>query len=73
MGERKLGDVKNLNKSEYEFLCEELLLNDLEKAILLARIQEKTIVQMSMENNICTTKVSKVIRKIKKKIIKLYK
>lgn len=68
---KELGKLKELNKSEYEFLCEELLLDELEKKILLMRIKNKSIVEMSMENHISTTKASKIIRKIKNKIARM--
>ena len=69
--EKELGNLKELNKSEYEFLCDELLLDELEQKILLMRIKNKSIVEMSMENHISTTKVSKIIKKIKNKIARM--
>ena len=69
--EKELGNLKELNKSEYEFLCDELLLNELEQKILLMRIKNKSIIEMSMENHISTTKVSKIIKKIKNKITRM--
>ena len=69
--EKELGNLKELNKSEYEFLCDELLLNELEQKILLIRIKNKSIIEMSMENHISTTKVSKIIKKIKNKIARM--
>jgi DNA-directed RNA polymerase specialized sigma subunit len=71
MERKELENLKELNKSQYEYLCEELLLNDLEKKILLDRIKDKSIIEMSMENNISTTKVSRIIKKIKNKISKI--
>lgn len=68
---KELGNLKELNKSEYEFLCDELLLNELEQKILLMRIKNKSIIEMSMENHISTTKVSKIIKKIKNKIARM--
>ena len=69
--EKELGNLKELNKTEYEFLCDELLLNELEKKILLMRIKNSSIIEMSMENHISTTKVSKIIKKIKNKIARM--
>lgn len=69
--EKELGNLKELNKSEYEFLCDELLLDELEQKILLMRIKNKSIIEMSMENHISTTKVSKIIKKIKNKIARM--
>ena len=68
---KELGNLKELNKSEYEFLCDELLLDELEQKILLMRIKNKSIIEMSMENHISTTKVSKIIKKIKNKIARM--
>ena len=68
---KELENLKELNKSEYEFLCDELLLNELEQKILLMRIKNKSIIEMSMENHISTTKVSKIIKKIKNKIARM--
>ena len=68
---KELENLKELNKSEYEFLCDELLLNELEQKILLMRIKNKSIIEMSMENHISTTKVSKIIKKIKNKITRM--
>lgn len=72
--ERKkaLGKLQELNKSEYDFICEECMLNELEAKILKMRIQEKSIVEMAMENNISTSKVSLIIKKIKKKMMKIF-
>ena len=67
----ELENLKELNKSEYDYLVEELMLNDLEAKILKMRIQNKSIVEMSMKNNISTSSVSKIIKKIKRKIIRL--
>lgn len=69
--EKELGNLKELNKTEYEFLCDELLLNELEQKILLMRIKNNSIIEMSMENHISTTKVSKIIKKIKNKIARM--
>ena len=71
--EKELGNLKELNKTEYEFLCDELLLNELEQKILLMRIKNNSIIEMSMENHISTTKVSKIIKKIKNHKVYLLK
>ena len=68
---KELENLKELNKSEYEFLCDELLLDELEQKILLMRIKNKSIIEMSIENHISTTKVSKIIKKIKNKITRM--
>lgn len=71
-GKKELRKLKELNKSEYEFICDECMLNELEAKILKMRIQDKSIVEMSIENNISTSKVSLIIKKIKKKIMKIF-
>ena len=72
MEEKKyeLENLKNLNKKEYEYLVDELMLNDLQAKILKMRIQDKSIVEMSLENNISTSSVSRIIKKIKNKMAK---
>lgn len=67
----ELGNLKGLNKKEYEYLVEELMLNDLEANILKMRIQDKSIVEMSLDKNISTASVSRIIKKIKNKIERL--
>ena len=67
----ELKRLRELNKKEYEYLVDELLLNELEAKILKMKIQDKSIVEMSMENNISTASVSRIIKKIKNKIIRL--
>ena len=37
-GKKELGKLKELNKSEYEFICDECMLNELEAKILKMRI-----------------------------------
>lgn len=73
MEQRKeeLKKLENLNKREYLYLVDELMLNELEANILKMKIQNKSIVEMSLENNISTATVSRIIKKIKNKIIKL--
>lgn len=67
----ELENLKGLNKKEYEYLVEELMLNELEANILKMRIQDKSIIQMSLDNNISTASVSRIIKKIKNKIKRL--
>lgn len=67
----ELGKLKELNKREYDYLVDELMLNELEAKILKMKIQNKSIVEMSMENNISTATVSRIIKRIKNKIIRL--
>jgi Mor family transcriptional regulator len=68
---KELENLKELNKKEYEYICEETLLNDLEKKILLDKIKGLSIVEMSMKYYISTAKVSRIIKKIKNKIAKI--
>lgn len=67
----ELGKLKELNKREYDYLVDELMLNELEAKILKMKIQNKSIVEMSMENNISTATVSRIVKRIKNKIIRL--
>jgi Mor family transcriptional regulator len=68
---RKLENLKELNKKEYDFICENCLLNDLEQKILLDKIKGLSIIEMSMKYYISTSKVSRIIKKIKNKISKI--
>lgn len=67
----ELGKLKELNKREYDYLVDELMLNELEAKILKMKIQNKSIVEMSMENNISTATVSRIIKRIKNKIARM--
>lgn len=67
-------DVKisfDFTKQEYLDICEECLFNDLEREILLMKITGHSIVEMSLKLNVSTSKISKIIRKIKNKIIRV--
>ena len=68
---KELEKLENLNKREYLFLVDELMLNDLEANILKMKIQNKSIVEISLENNISTATVSRIVKKIKNKIIRV--
>jgi Mor family transcriptional regulator len=71
MKKKELKKLEELNKTEYEYICEEALLNDLEQKILLDKIKGLSIVEMSIKYFISTAKVSRIIKKIKNKITRI--
>lgn len=58
----------DFTKDEYEYLREKLMLNEEMSKILEMKIQNKSIVQMSMELNVSESTISRRIDKLKKKI-----
>ena len=69
--ELKKGELESLNKTEYEKICDECLLNDAQKDVLLGMIKGMTIVEMSMKFGISTANISRIKNKIKKKITRM--
>ena len=63
--------VFDLTKSEYEKICDELMLNDEYKKLLEMKIKGYTRAKMAMELNISEPTSDIMIKKLKKKIIKL--
>ena len=63
----------DFTKTEYEYLKEELMLNDEYAAILELKIKGCSIVEISMELNISTATVSRRLKEIRKKIKKVIK
>ena len=61
----------DFTRTEYNKICEELMLNDFQKRILEYRIKNMSIVQMAMKENCSESLISKEINKIKKKIMKI--
>ena len=59
----------DFTRTEYNKICEELMLNDFQKRILEYRIKNMSIVQMAMKENCSESLISKEINKIKKKIV----
>lgn len=61
----------DLTKSEYDKLCEELMLNDEYKKLLEMKIKGYTRTKMAMELNISEPTLDVMIKKLKKKIMKI--
>lgn len=61
----------DFTRTEYNKICEELMLNDFQKRIFEYRIKNMSIVQMAMKENCSESLISKEIHKIKKKIMKV--
>ena len=60
-----------LTKTEYEYLCEECMLNDDYKKLLQMEIQDCTRPQMADKLGISIDTLDKMIAKLKKKIKKV--
>ena len=61
----------DFTKDEYEYLKEKLMLNEEMSKILEMKIQNKSIVQMSMELNVSESTISRRVDKLKKKIMRV--
>lgn len=61
----------DFTKDEYEYLREKLMLNEEMSKILEMKIQNKSIVQMSMELNVSESTISRRVEKLKKKIMRV--
>lgn len=60
-----------ITKTEYEYLCEECMLNDDYKKILWMEIKDYSRPKMADELNISIDTLDKMIAKLKKKIKKI--
>lgn len=60
-----------ITKTEYEYLCEECMLNDDYKKLLWMEIKDYTRPKMANELNISIDTLDKMIAKLKKKIKKI--
>lgn len=61
----------DFTKDEYEYLREKLMLNEEMSKILEMKIQNKSIVQMSIELNVSESTISRRVNKLKKKIMRV--
>jgi len=61
----------DFTKTEYIHICEEAMLNDLQKKLLEDKIKGLTLIEMSLKHNISPETVKRNIQKIKKKILKI--
>ena len=60
-----------ITKTEYEYLCEECMLNDDYKKLLWMEIKDYSRPKMANELNISIDTLDKMIAKLKKKIKKI--
>lgn len=60
-----------LTKTEYEYLCEECMLNEEYKHLLQMEIKDYSRVKMAQELNVSLDTLDKMIAKLKKKIKKI--
>ena len=61
----------NFTKTEYEYICEECMLNDEYKKLLSMEIKDYSRVKMAYELSVSTDTLDKMIAKLKKKIKKI--
>lgn len=61
----------NFTKTEYDYLCEECMLNDDYKKLLKMEIQDYSRIKMADELNISVDTLDKMIANLKKKIKKI--
>lgn len=61
----------DLTKSEYEKICDELMLNDEYKKLLEMKIKGYSRVKMASELNVGESTLDVMIQKLKKKIMKI--
>ena len=61
----------NFTKTEYEYICEECMLNDDYKELLKMEIKDYSRVKMAQELNVSTDTLDKMIANLKKKIKKI--
>ena len=61
----------NFTKTEYEYICEECMLNEEYKKLLEMEIKDYSRVKMADELHISTDTLDKMIQKLKKKIKKI--
>lgn len=61
----------NFTKTEYEYICEECMLNEEYKKLLEMEIKDYSRVKMADELHISIDTLDKMIQKLKKKIKKI--
>ena len=61
----------DLTKSEYERICEELMLNEEYQKLLEMKIKGYTRTKMAIELNVSEPVLDVMIKKLKKKIMKI--
>lgn len=61
----------DFTKKEYEYILENCFFSDLQKEILLDRLKGKSIIAISIEQDLSIETINRQIRKIKNKILKI--
>ena len=64
-------DFFEFNKTDYEKICEECMLDDEYKKLLEYKIKGYSIVKMASELNCSEARISVMVKKLKKKIKKI--
>lgn len=61
----------DFSKTEYLYLCEEAMLNDIQKQLLEDKIKGLTIIEMSIKHDLSPETINRYIKKMKNKILKV--
>lgn len=61
----------DFTKTEYLHICEEAMLNELQRKLLEDKIKGLTIIEMSIKHNTSPETVKREMKKIKKRIFKV--
>jgi len=61
----------DFTKSEYLRICDEAMLNDLQCKLLEDKIKGLTIIEMSIKHNVSQETISRQIKKMKEKMLKV--
>lgn len=61
----------DFSRTEYNYICEEAMLNDIQKQILEDKIKGVSIIEMSFKYNVSPETIKRHVKKIKNKILKV--
>ena len=61
----------DFSRTEYNYICEEAMLNDIQKQILEDKIKGVSIIEMSFKYNVSPETIKRHVKKIKNKILKI--
>lgn len=61
----------DFTKTEYNYMCEEAMLNDIQKQILEDKIKGTSIIEMSFKYNVSPETIKRHVKKIKNRIMKV--
>ena len=61
----------DFSRTEYNYICEEAMLNDIQKQIFEDKIKGVSIIEMSFKYNVSPETIKRHVKKIKNKILKV--